>query len=247
MRIFLCKVMLLLVLLSSSRQAAAYDFGFGVLVKGFKIGVVAVAGLTVFGVFTTIRGCGYARVLKKPDFLQMQGGDYAVNHYSQISRYDVEKENPSVSSYLKIADKQDIGLTLLLRDAEGSSIATLVDYRALKKTVKIRYMAEDGGEVVSVPLTQVSGVALYEPDRYGRYVGVERDSLTPLYVEDATELSHFNKYHGIVLASFSDGTQLVRVMVGIDGDAANEEGWLMGFERGIDALVQNRDIIDQGL
>ena len=217
------------------------DIGKGID-AAFKVAGMTVVGLAGLALFTGVRGCVQARALRNPDFLQMQGG-FAVNHYSQVSRYDVEKEDPSVRDYLNIADQQDIELTLHLRDGEDSSIATFIDLDG--NMVAVKRTVEDGGGIVAVPLTQVSGVALYEPDSYGRYVAVARDNLTPLYVEDAAELSHFSSYHAVVLASFNDGTQLLRIIAAIDAEV-DDDKWLLDYDRGIDTVVQDNDVIYLG-
>ena len=247
MRGFLCKVSVVLLLLCGNQTASAYNgIGEGIA-KAFKIAGVTIVGVAAFGLFTGVRGCMRGQALRNPDFLQMRGGGFAVNHYSNISRYDVEKEDPSVQDYLKIAAEQDIELTLHLRDGEdNSSIATFVDLDG--NMVAVKRTAEDGGDVVDVPLTQVSGVALYEPDIYGHYVAVNKDKLLPLYAEDALEVSYFPKYHALVLASFSDNYQLLRVFAAIDADeTVDNDGWLLGFDKGIDVMVRDVDIVYRGL
>ena len=248
MRGFLCKVSVVLLLLCGNQTAAAnYGIGEGIA-KAFKIAGVTIVGAAAFGLFTGVRGCMRGQALNNPDFLQMRGGGFAVNHYSNISRYDIEKEDPDVQDYLKIADEQDIELTLHLRDGEdNSSIATFIDLDG--NMVAVKRTAEDGGgDVVAVPLTQVSGVALYDPDIYGHYVAVNKDKLIPLYAEYAAELSYFPKYHALVLASFSDNYQLLRVFAAIDADeTVDNDGWLLGFDKGIDVMVSDADSIYRGL
>ncbi len=245
MRGFLCKVSVVLLLLCNNQTAAAnYNLGVGGFFK--TVGGVLV-GLTALAMFAGVRGCMRGQALNSPDFLQMRSGGFAVNYYSNLSRYDVEKEDPSVQDYLKIAAEQDIELTLHLRDGEdNSSIATFIDLDG--NTVAVKRMAEDGGGVVDVPLTQVSGVALYDPDIYGHYVAVNKDKFIPLYAEYAAELSYFPKYHALVLASFSDNYQLLRVFAAIDADeTVDNDGWLLGFDKGIDVMVSDADSIYRGL
>lgn len=245
MRVFLCKV-LVVFLLCSYKTASAGPHRIGKAISGvIKVGGTAIVGLMAFGLFTGVRGCMHARALRNPDFLQMQDG-VAINHYSHISRYDIEEKNPSVRDYLKIADKQDVALLLHLRDSTGNSrIATLVDHAG--NTAEVRYTEKDGGGTVEVPLTQISGVALYKPDIYGRYVAVARDKLIPLYSEDSAELSYFYfyKYHALVLASFSDDFQLLRIFAAIDAadETIDNDGWLLGLDRSIDVVVRSEDIV----
>ena len=244
MRSFLCQV--LVVCLLTGAQTAAADYGIGrELNRLFKFGAkaIAVTGIAVTVGAFGIRGCVQSRALQRPDFLSLRGGGAAVNHYSHISRYDVEKKDPQVRDYLKLAAKQDIGLTLHVRDSEGnSSIATFVDLDG--KVVKIRPMAEEDSEVVAVPLAQVSGVALYEPDNYGHYVGVMRDRVIPLFPEDAAEFANFSRYYALVQSSFSDGYQWLRVFALADvSEAVDNDGWLLGLERGFDVMVQRGDMI----
>ena len=247
MRDFLCKVLVVLLLLCGNQTASAY-YGIGEgIAKAFKIAGVTIVGVAAFGLFTGVRGCMRGQALNNPGFLQMRSGGFAVNHYSNISRYDIEKEDPDVQDYLKIADEQDIELTLHLRDGEdNSSIATFIDLDG--DMVAVKRTAEDGGGVIAVPLAQVSGVALYEPDSYGHHVAVNKDKLIPLYAEDATELSYFPKYHALVMASFSDNVQLLRVFAAIDADeTVDDDGWLLGFDKGIDVMVSDADSIYRGL
>lgn len=248
MRVFLCKVLVVLLLLSSHQTASALvqDIGKS-LDKVFKVAGVTIVGTGLVGLalFTGVQAAVQVRALRNPDFLQMRDGGMAVNHYSNISRYDVEEKDPSVRDYLEIADKQDIELTLHLRDDKGnSSIATFIDLDG--NTVAVKRTTADGNGVFEVPLTQVSGVALYEPDIYGHYAAVGKDKLTLLYAEDTAELSYFSKYHALVLASFSDNFQLLRIIAAIDGgdgDTVDNDRWLISYDRGIDAMVRNIDVV----
>ena len=142
MRSFLCRV--LVVCLLSGAQTAAADYGIGRALERmvtFGIKAVVATGIVVTVAGMGMRGCMQARELRNPDFLSLRGGGAAVNHYSHISRYDVEKKDPQVHDYLKLAAKQDIGLTLHLRDSEGNSrIATFVDLDG--EMVKISHLAE---------------------------------------------------------------------------------------------------------
>ena len=146
-------------------------------------------------------------------------------------------------NYLKIAAEKDVELTLHLRDDMGNStVVAFIDLDG--NTVSVKNIMEGGSGVFNVPLTQVSGVAFYEPERYGHYVGVSKDKLSLLYPEDDLEMSYFSRYHAIVLASFSDDFQLLRVISAIDVDKdIGSEGLPLGFDKGIDAIVHNSDII----
>ena len=244
MRSFLCKV-LVVCLLSGTQAATAVPWGIGHTIDGvLKAGAKTIA-LTALVVTAGlgVRGCMQARELRNPDFLQLRGGGVAVNHYSHISRYEVEKKDPQVRDYLKLADEQDINLLLHLRDSEdNSSIATFVDLDG--DVVKIMHRAEEDGAVVNVPLAEVSGVALYEPNNYGHYVGVVRDKVVPLFPEDAAEFASFSRYYALVQSSFSDGYQWLRVFALADvNEEVDNDVWLLGLERGFDVMAQRGDMI----
>lgn len=240
-RNFLCKV-LVVFLLCNYQTASAYDGMVSGVWTTFKVGATVIVGLTAFGVFTGVRSYMLARSLRNPDFLQIHGGSVAINHYSHISRYNVEKEYLSVRDYLKIAAKQEVALMLRLRDSAGnSSIATLVNLSG--NTVEVRHPEEDGGGVAEVPLAQISGVALYEPDSHGRRVVITKDKLIPLSPEDAAELSRFSEYHALVLTSFSDGLQLLRIFAANNvNETVDNDGWLLDLDRGIDVIAHSEDV-----
>ena len=95
-----------------------------------------------------------------------------------------------------------------------------------------------------MPLAQVSGVALYEPDNYGHYVGVTRDQVIPLFPEDAAEFASFSRYYALVQSSFSDGYQWLRVFALAEvSEAVDNDSWLLGLERSFDVMAQRSDII----
>lgn len=226
-RLSLC--VLLSAMLANS-QAAFSMYGIGQSINTlFKAAGVTIAGLTVVSAVSifSIRGCMRAQALEKPDFLQTRDGMSAVNHNSHLSRYDVEKERPDVREYLEFAEAKDITLTLRLSDDASNS--SIVNFVALDKdTVTVTSMS--GETLRFVPITQVSGVAVYDPDSYGHYVVVNADHLQSIGGDSERPpfSYYFDNYHALVLASFSDNSSLLQILAA-ENDAVGEDGvgtWL---------------------